>query len=227
MSPLQGKKMWIWPNFEYSGPPIHASRVKSGMQKWCSLSCQISGWSVYTFDIRSEKNCEFDHIWIWGGAPVASPFHHSGPNLAREGWTYGKLFVPNFIWISSSCHVTIERRKTWLYFQIQQFMVASHNVIETELNTGTQLRTLSYPTISKPFLNSNRLMKYHIHTLPLKSMMDKKHQLFCRPHHGVFSLSVCKAWASPYSSWWQRRSVSFCISLTFLDPMSDAENFWG
>ena len=183
--------------------------------------------SIYLWHTQWEKLRIWPHLNLGRSSCNQPLFHHSGPNLAREGWTYGKLFVPNFIWISSSCHVTIERRKTWLYFQIQQFMVASHNVIETELNTGTQLRTLSYPTISKPFLNSNRLMKYHIHTLPLKSMMDKKHQLFCRPHHGVFSLSMCKAWASPYSSWWQRRSVSFCISLTFLDPMSDAENFWG
>jgi len=54
------------------------------------------------------------------------------------------------------------------YFQTQCFVVVPHRGTEMKLNVGIQTQTFKYPTISKPFVNSNSLkVRLHPHNSTL------------------------------------------------------------
>jgi len=163
---------------------------------------QVDRYTVASEGRKTRNLTKFSTL----GAPIPTPVPIRAKSDMRQ-WTHDVLFFAKFL--PNRCIVSpLISEKT----QIQHFLVASSSGTYTKLNTGTQLQTFPYKTISKPFLNLNGLLTIPLaKTLLFKSMMNKKNIEFffvlsgdakSEPHH-TLATAV--------------EENSFCTSLTFLD----------
>ena len=134
-------------------------------------------------------------------------------------------YVPNFVSIGLFCRPLAAKNPKFLpyfchilpYFGLRHLVVSPIGNRLTKLNTGAQLQTFPYPTVSKSFLYSNAFMpKSGRESLTFKSVMNrqtdrqtKKTQRFWPPRRRVKS--------EPHQTWHGDREprTRSCASKTF------------
>ena len=85
-------------------------------------------------------------------------------------------YMPNFVSIGLFCRPLAAENPQFLrFFGLRHLVLSPIGNSLTKLNTGAQLQTLPYPTVSKSFLYSNAFMaKSGAQTLTFKSVIDKQ-----------------------------------------------------
>jgi len=107
------------------------------------------------------------------GAPVPTPLHQSRPNLAPHGLCSCQISSELLYCVTLRGKVP----QILLRFHIQDSVMAPFSSIKTTSNTGVQLQTFLYPTVSISFPYSNGLMaKLFAQTLPFKGQKINKKQ---------------------------------------------------
>ena len=138
------------------------------------------------------KNYNFGQILTFFGAPVSTPFYRRGPNLVCYSRPTVYACVPNFVSIGVFCRPLAAKSLQFLrFFGLRHLVLSPIGNSLTKLNTGAQLQTFPYPTVSKSFLYFNAFMeKSGAQTLTLKSVTSKqtnrqKNQRFWPPRRRV------------------------------------------
>jgi len=146
------------------------------------------------------KNHNFGKFWHFGGLLYRPPFTDESQICCAIANPWCMLTCQ----ISSrSLHsVTLWRRKTPIFtiFGLRHLVVSPIGSSLRKFNTGAQLQTFPYPTVSKSFLYSNAFMaKLGAQSLTFKKVTDrqtdKKPNVFGRPAAG-------EIWAPPNLAWW-------------------------
>ena len=85
-------------------------------------------------------------------------------------------YVPNFVWIGLFCRPLAAKNPQFLrFFGLRHLVLSPIGNSLTKLNTGAQLQTFPYQTVSKSFLYSNAFMaKSCAKTLTFKSVTNKQ-----------------------------------------------------
>jgi len=84
--------------------------------------------------------------------------------------------MPNFVWIGLFCRPLLAKTPQFLpFFGLWHLVLSPIGNSLTTLNTGAQLQTFPYPTVSKLFLYSNSFMaKSGEQSLTFKSVTDRQ-----------------------------------------------------
>ena len=84
-------------------------------------------------------------------------------------------YIPNFVSIGLVCHPLLAKKPQFLPFLDFGIVVSPLGSNLRKLNTGAQLQTFSYPTVSKSFLYSNAFMaKSGAQSLTFNSVTNKQ-----------------------------------------------------
>ena len=88
-------------------------------------------------------------------------------------------YVPNFVSIDLFCRPLAAKTPNfchiWPYFGLRHLVVSPVGNSLTKLNTGAQLQTFPYPTVSKSFLYSNDFIaKSGAQSLTFKSVTNRQ-----------------------------------------------------
>jgi len=143
-----GEKLPKCRNFDQSEPNLAANSrptVYTIMPNfiWISLLCHLLG----------TKKHNFGQILTFG-APAPSPITNEGQVEIRCARADQRYMLTCQIYSRSVCSVALWRRKTphFAIFGLQHFVVSPVGGNLSKLNTGAQLQTFPYPTVSGSFL---------------------------------------------------------------------------
>jgi len=141
--------------------------------------------------------------------------------------------VPNFVSIGSLCRPLLANTPIFAVFGLRHLVLSPIVRSLRKLDTGTQLQTFPYPTVSKSFLYSNAFMaKSGAQSLTFKSMTNRQRdkQTNRQTKNSTFWPPRWRVKSEPYQTWHGDRGprARYCTLKSFgvcstVSPLGGAE----
>ena len=153
------------------------------------------------------------------GASVSNPFTDEAKYMVCYSRPEVYAYVLGFVSICLFCRPLAAKKNQFChslpYFGLRHLVVSPFGSSLRKLNTGAQLQTFPYPTVSESFLYSNAFMaKSGAQSLTFKSVKNRQRN---RQKNSTFLASRRRVKSQPHQTWQGDRGhrARSCTSKTF------------